>query len=601
MKSKWIGASIICLIMLINWSYATGLENQAEQPVRPIIQANTNPVVLRQAINDDFERADIAPWTTSGYAWAIRDTTNTYGPDTHAVSGYRYAGCPNADVAQYSGNQTGYLITPTIDLTGWDSLFLSFNFWADWEGTQTNFDGGIVEISPDNGTSWIQIDSLAVSHINPTYDAQLAGTGALGTAWAYCYDRYDWVNVGSMDLMALGYANTGDQIQIRFTFCSDPAAAGMGWFVDDVRIDQTSPPDLQPPVIVHTPLPDTTDTLSNYTITATVTDAGSGLDTDSVYLHYRIESGSEVHVMMTNVGADDYEAVIPAQSYHTDIYYYVTAADNAGNEASTPVYNFEVTNARIIIYDDGQPWWAPSVVIAGDGCFAQFRFPDVGIDSGLVHQVKFLFEGPGPYDVRIYQGTAGQPGSLIDSIAGLNSSGYEWNMVELTNLDIRTNQEVVVGYIIGAGPDSLGLLRDSSLTYQSQMWDYIGGNWQGGMSGDHMIRLKVIPITFTGIYDSQGNQITPFNFGLGQISPNPMRKNTAIEFYLKSGQKTSLDVYDVSGQLVRNLVDHFVESGIHQVFWNGLDNKGISVPSGVYFLKLVAGEHTSASKLLVLK
>lgn len=600
MKSKWIGASIICLIMLINWSYATGLENQAEQPVRPIIEANTNPVVLRQAINDDFERATIAPWTTSGYAWDIRDTTNTYGPDTHAVSGYRYAGCPGADIALYTGNQTGYLVTPTINTTGWDSLYLSFNFWADWEGTQTNFDGGIVEISPDNGTSWIQIDSLAVSHINPTYDAQLAGTGALGTAWAYCYDRYYWVNVGSMDLMGLGYINTGDQIQIRFTFCSDPAAAGMGWFIDDVRIDATSPPDLQPPVIVHTPISDTIDTLSNYTVTAAVTDAGSGLDTDSVYLHYRIESGSEVHVMMTNVGGDDYEADIPAQSWHTDVFYYITAADNAGNEASTAVYNFEVTNARTIIYDDGQPWWAPGVVTPGDGCFAQFRFPDVGIDSGLVHQVKFLFEGPGAYDVRIYQGTTGQPGSLIDSVAGLTSTGYEWNTVELTNLDIRTNDEVVVGYIIGTG-DSLGLLRDSTLNYQSQMWDYVGGNWQGGMSGDYMLRLKVIPITFTGIYDSQGNQIAPFNFGLGQIAPNPMRKNTAIEFYLKSGQKTSLSVYDVSGQLIRTLVDQFVESGIHQVAWNGLDNHGVTVPSGVYFVKLIAGEHTSESKLLVLK
>ena len=600
MKSKWIGASIICLLMLINWSYATGLENQADQPVRPVMEANTNPVVLRQAINDDFERATIAPWTTSGYAWDIRDTTNTYGPDTHAVTGYRYAGCPGADIAQYTGNQTGYLVTPTIDITGWDSSYLSFNFWADWEGTATNFDGGIVEISPDNGASWIQIDSLAVSHINPTYDAELAGTGALGTAWAYCYDRYYWVNVGSMDLMGLGYANPGDQIQIRFTFCSDPAAAGMGWFVDDVRIDATSPPDLQPPVIVHTPLPDTIDTLSNYTITATVTDAGSGLDTDSVYLHYRIEQGSEVHVMMTNVGADDYEADIPAQSWHTDVFYYITAADNAGNEATTGTYNFEVTNARTIIYDDGQPWWAPGVTTPGDGCFVQFRFPDVGIDSGLVHQVKFLFEGPGAYDVRIYQGTTGQPGALIDSIAGLTSTGYEWNTVELTNLNIRTNEEVVVGYIIGTG-DSLGLLRDSMLNYQTQMWDYVSGNWQGGMSGDYMLRLKVIPITLTGIYDSQGNQITPYNFGLGQIAPNPMSKNTSIEFYLKSGQRTSLSVYDVSGQLIRTLVDHFVESGIHEIAWNGLDNRGVSVPSGVYFVKLIVGDHTSESKLLVLK
>jgi hypothetical protein len=599
MKSKWISIPVICLIMLITWSYATKLETQPEIPVMTSI-VNTQPVLLRQAIDDDFERSDIAPWTTTGYTWAIRDTTNTYGPDTHAVSGYRYAGCPGADIALYTGNQTGYLVSPTIDITGWDSLYLSFNFWADWEGTQTNFDGGIVEISPDNGATWIQVDSLAVSHLNPTYDSELAGTGSLGTAWAYCYDRYYWVNVGSLDLIGLGYATPGDQIQIRFTFCSDPAAAGMGWFVDDVRIDQTSPPDLQPPVIVHTPLSDTTDTLNDYTITATITDAGSGLDTDSIYLHYQIESGSMVHVLMSNVSGDDYAADIPAQSFHTDVDYCITAADNAGNEASTPVYNFEVTNARTIIYDDGQPWWAPGVTTPGDGCFTQFRFNDVGIDSGLVHEVQFLFEGPGPFDVRVYQGTSGQPGSLIDSVAGLNSTGYEWNRIELTGLDIRTDEEVVVGYIIGAG-DSLGLLRDSSLNYQTQMWDYVSGTWNGGTSGDHMIRLKVIPITFTGIFDDQGNQIAPFNYGLGQITPNPMNRNTAIEFYIKSAQKTSVCIYDVTGQLIKTLIDQFVESGVHEVSWNGSDDRGVRVANGVYFVKLTAGDHTSASKLLVMR
>jgi len=597
-------------LMMMSWSIAAVPEGENPPTfhgngVNPSLVTGPIHYPMRQEFLDSFERSSLAPWETSQYIWGIRDTADMYGPETPAFSGYRYAGVPEQDIAVYTGNQLGELTTPSIDITGWDSLYLSFNYWSSFEGPMTNFDGGIVMISPDDGTTWMQLDSLAEGHLNPTYDARLANTGALGIDWAYCYTTDpDWVSVSSQDLIGLGYASAGNTVRFRWTFASDPLSGGEGWFVDDVRIAPTSPPDLQPPTIQHTPLTDTTDTLNNYVITATIIDLGSGVDYDSVMLHYQIEEQPTVSVYMDTIGTgspDIYEAEIPVQTFHTDIYYRISATDNVGNEGFTPRYNFEVTNAKTIIYDDGQVYLVPATQTVDWGSFVQFSFSDVGIDSGLLHQVRFFFSGPGEFSLLVYRGTAGIPGQLIDSIAALNSSGNEWNTVDITDLDIHMRgEEPVVGFIFTGDPiDSLGVLRDATLDYGYRMWDYIGGNWQNGTGGDHMIRLKVIPIEVPGVEDTPG--AVPGCFVFRQISYNPTRDRTVLEYQLPTTQKVSLNVYDVSGQLIKRLVDSEKQAGTHRIVWNGIDKQGNRVASGVYFVKFETEEYLSTEKLLFIR
>jgi hypothetical protein len=591
---------LTALLCLTGVGYTAAAEDPAPitHTVRLELNSESVPVIypMRQEFVDSFERSVLTPWTTGGTApWAIRDTLDTYGPDTCAVSGYQYAGIPGTDIAVYPGNQTDSLVTPTIDLTGWDSLFFSFSYWADFESSASNFDGGIIQISSDNGATYVQIDSLAQGHLNPTYDQQLLGSGQIGTPWAYCYDRQYWVPVSSMDLIGLGYVSTGDQIKIRFVFDSDDLSGGQGWFIDDVRIADTSPPDLQPPLIVHTPLADTIDTLNNYTITATVTDGGSGVNPDSVILHYEIESGPIVDVNMTVVTGNTYAADIPAQSWHTDIWYQVMAADNAGNWGETAVYNFEVTNARTIIYDDGQPWWAPDTL--PDGYFTRFQFSHVGIDSGQIHQLKILFEAAGEVDVRIYQATAGTPGPLIDSIAGIVSPGYDWYTVDLDPLNIQTANPfgIVVGYV-EIPPAQIGILRDYTLNYGANMYNYTGGSWTAATSGDFLMRLKVIPLEAPGVNENTNEPLSAFT--LAQIAPNPVKTTGVIEFSLPTAQSVSLDVYDVAGKLIRTLVNEVADAGVHQVVWDGRDARGNQVANGVYLYRL-QGETESATRKLI--
>lgn len=610
--------AVVCIVIAISMGWSKEIILQGDFMLTPTdvkVKLNYETIVttpqvfpLQNTFLDSFERSSLAPWVSSGQTnWGIRDTLDTYGPQTCAVSGYRYAGHPATDTASYpcSGANPGlicYLTSPTVDLTGWDSVFVTFNYYGDFEGEMTNFDGGIVEISSNNGTSWQQIDQNATGHLNPTYDSRLAGGSQLGTAWAYCYDTDpNWVTVTSEELMALGYVATGNQIKLRFTFASDALAGGEGWFIDDVRIADTRPPDQQPPTITHTPLTDTTDTLNTYTISADVTDDGVGVDPDSVYLHYQIEQGSVIDLQMNNVGGDTYEADIPTQSWHTDVYYQITAADLSGNEKATAIYTFEVTSARTIVYDDNQPYWIPGDLAPGNGLFVQFTLNDVGIDSGLVHKVMLYFDDAGPFDLRMYRGTGGNPGALLDSLQGLQSPGYAWSVVEVTSLNVMLTGDVVAGFICGAaGGDTTRTLMDPTQEYPLRMWGWIGGAWVQipYAGGDFMIRTKIIPITYTGVEETPEDAPKALLFS---CTPNPLHKRTLIQYQLNAGQHVSLKIYDIAGKLVNTLVDEQQDAGMYDLTWNGVDHNGSAVSSGVYFLKFQTDEHSSAQKLLLIK
>jgi hypothetical protein len=71
--------------------------------------------------------------------------------------------------------------------------------------------------------------------------------------------------------------------------------------------------------------------------------------------------------------------------------------------------------------------------------------------------------------------------------------------------------------------------------------------------------------------------------------PNPFNPATTVEFTLDRDAMASLRVYDVSGRLVRTLLDSYLAAGRRSVTWDGRDDAGHGVASGAYFLRLEAG------------
>jgi hypothetical protein len=89
---------------------------------------------------------------------------------------------------------------------------------------------------------------------------------------------------------------------------------------------------------------------------------------------------------------------------------------------------------------------------------------------------------------------------------------------------------------------------------------------------------------------------------LRQNYPNPFNPTTTIKYQVKVDGRVTLNVYNVAGQLIRTLVDETVKAGlIHEVKWNGDNNAGSRVSSGVYFYKLTTGDYTQTKKMVVLK
>jgi len=83
--------------------------------------------------------------------------------------------------------------------------------------------------------------------------------------------------------------------------------------------------------------------------------------------------------------------------------------------------------------------------------------------------------------------------------------------------------------------------------------------------------------------------------------PNPFNPNTTLQFVNPVDGRVHLDIYDVSGRLVRVLADEVMPAGERAFAWNGLDESGRSVASGVYFARVTGEDFSSSSKLVLLK
>ena len=86
-----------------------------------------------------------------------------------------------------------------------------------------------------------------------------------------------------------------------------------------------------------------------------------------------------------------------------------------------------------------------------------------------------------------------------------------------------------------------------------------------------------------------------------QNVPNPFNPSTAVRFSLSHRQHVRIDIYDVAGKRVVNLVDEDRPAGIQQVTWNGGDANDRYVASGVYFIRMATREGAFTRKIVLLK
>ncbi len=97
------------------------------------------------------------------------------------------------------------------------------------------------------------------------------------------------------------------------------------------------------------------------------------------------------------------------------------------------------------------------------------------------------------------------------------------------------------------------------------------------------------------------NMLKPNEFKLVQNYPNPFNSSTTISFSLTSKTFVSLKIYDSLGRLVNTLTEQNLTEGTHKFKWNGKNDNGVSVPTAIYFYRLVTNEFSATRKLVLIK
>ena len=93
----------------------------------------------------------------------------------------------------------------------------------------------------------------------------------------------------------------------------------------------------------------------------------------------------------------------------------------------------------------------------------------------------------------------------------------------------------------------------------------------------------------------------PKDYALGQNVPNPFNPSTTIEYRLPEAGDVQLVIYNLLGQKVRTLVQETMDAGFHSVVWDGTDEFGKQVASGIYIYRMSVADFTKVQRMMVLK
>tara|TARA_B000000460_G_C21204705_1_gene259649 strand:- start:3 stop:524 length:522 start_codon:yes stop_codon:yes gene_type:complete len=96
------------------------------------------------------------------------------------------------------------------------------------------------------------------------------------------------------------------------------------------------------------------------------------------------------------------------------------------------------------------------------------------------------------------------------------------------------------------------------------------------------------------------NNIIPTKFALSDNYPNPFNPTTNISFSIPMQTDVQINIYNIMGQLVANVTNEQLNAGTYSMQWNGTDQSGNMLPSGLYFYELEAGNEFRQIKKMTL-
>ncbi|KAA3655674.1 MAG: DUF362 domain-containing protein [Calditrichaeota bacterium] len=187
--------------------------------------------------------------------------------------------------------------------------------------------------------------------------------------------------------------------------------------------------------------------------------------------------------------------------------------------------------------------------------------------------------------------------SILDALYGAAEGGPYGGATFVANKLIMSKDIVAVDHL---GRELLQEQNSSTVSWAS----YIDSAVNYGLGTNDPSQMDIINITnptTTGVENSDNNLNVPNDFQLEQNYPNPFNAGTKIKFYAAKTGEVELAIYNARGQHVRTLVNRSINTGWHQVAWDGRNEAGRMAASGIYICHFRSGSYKNAITMQLLK
>jgi len=148
-------------------------------------------------------------------------------------------------------------------------------------------------------------------------------------------------------------------------------------------------------------------------------------------------------------------------------------------------------------------------------------------------------------------------------------------------------------------PTTAGVYSDMD-AYTNAVWYKISSNEYVADTSKGMT-AEYAEISTEDVVVEVAEDDAPTAYALSENYPNPFNPTTSIEFAIPTAGSVELVIYNINGQKVRTLVNETKDAGLYKVIWDGKNELGETVSSGIYLYRLVSGNFTKMQKMTLLK
>lgn len=362
---------------------------------------------------------------------------------------------------------------------------------------------------------------------------------------------------------------------------------------------------------------------------------------------------TKIKYYVKSVDSDGLENTVPQKALETETFFEFSIfhvqenvqtlglgfEEGSGVPADAGVHNHTVTMVGNPVYSGDAAVGNYSIELEGDSSYLEIDSPylnskeytvDFWLNADSMHTYCRIINRPTAADNyyhNCYQ-IRFNPDNRIYAGAYIQSTDAYVSTVLDDSLHLSTWYHVI--YEVQAAPegDTTGYygilqLRDESDNFMSQKYfafdssvvqasaplriGYAAGraHYEGKLDNINIYNYAYAQLTpkdstITAI-DEDANINIPGRYSLSQNYPNPFNPSTEIKFTIASHEKVSLVIYDLLGRKIITLVNDDIIPGEHKIVWNGNNDSGRGVASGIYLYKLTTDNYSKVRKMVFLK